>query len=153
MREDFKAAMRYWQAGLCLVTAVDADGAPIGLVCNSFASLSMEPPLLSWAVDHGSTSIVGWRSITSYALHIFPPLARPLDHPLARVFAQKGGDKFADLTFERNALGDPVFPLLPTRFDCLLHQRVTVGDHDLMIGRPTLILHPDNHHPSTNGQS
>lgn len=145
MREDFKAAMREWQTGICLVTSVDTEGCPVGLICNSFASLSLEPPLISWAVDHSSTAILGWRATNSYALHVLPRLERPLDHPLVARFAQRGGDKFAGLDFERNAHGDPVFPELSTRFDCLVHQRLEVGDHDLMIGRPTNILHPSLH--------
>lgn len=134
--------MRQWQSGICLVTAMDRHGAPVGLVCNSFASLSLDPPLISWAVDHGSSSIDGWRATDSYALHILPRIERPLDHPLVAVFARRGGEKFAGLDFELNDHGNPVFPELETRFDCVLHQRLAVGDHDLMIGRPTTIVHP-----------
>lgn len=137
--------MREWQTGICLVTSVDADGTPVGLVCNSFASLSLDPPLISWAVDHSSTAIAGWRSAESYALHVLPRLQRPLDHPLVARFAQRGGDKFAGLDYEQNVHGDPVFPELTTRFDCVMYQRLEVGDHDLMIGRPTHILHPLSH--------
>ncbi|WP_336658830.1 flavin reductase family protein [Leucobacter sp. USHLN153] len=135
--------MRQWQTGICLVTSVDPAGVPIGLVCNSFASLSLEPPLVSWAVDHGSSSINAWRAIDSYAIHVLPRMERPLDHPLIATFAQRGGDKFAGIEFELNANGDPVIPELPTRFDCMLHERIIVGDHDLMIGRPTAIVAPD----------
>lgn len=137
--------MREWHTGICLVTGLDTEGSPIGLVCNSFASLSLHPPLISWAVDHASSSIAGWRAAGSYALHVLPRIARPLDHPLVARFAQRGGDKFAGLEFERNAHGNPVFPELSTRFDCLLHQRLEVGDHDLMIGRPTNIVYPVIH--------
>ncbi|RZT66171.1 flavin reductase (DIM6/NTAB) family NADH-FMN oxidoreductase RutF [Leucobacter luti] len=142
MRDDFKAAMREWRTGMCLVTSLDAEGRPIGLICNSFASLSLAPPLISWAVDHGSSSIAGWRAAGSYALHVLPPIPEPLNHPLVAAFARRGGDKFAGLRFAHNANGDPVFPELPTRFDCVLHQRIEIGDHDLMVGRPTAITHP-----------
>lgn len=142
MQNDFKTAMRQWQSGICLVTALDQAGDPVGLVCNSFASLSLDPPLVGWSVDHGSSSIEGWRAADSYALHIFPPVTNPLDHPLIAVFAQRGGEKFAGLSYEMNDHGNPVFPELETRFDCVVHQRLIVGDHDLMIGRPTQIIHP-----------
>lgn len=143
MREDFISAMREWRTGVCLVTGTDTEGRPIGLVCNSFASLSLEPPLISWAVDHGSSAITGWRSSSSYALHVLPPMDAPLDHPLIGRFARRGGDKFAGLDYARNEHGDPVFPEILTRFDCLVHDRIVVGDHDLMIGRPTAIVFPD----------
>lgn len=142
MRDDFKAAMRQWRTGICLVTTTGADGTPAGLICNSFTSVSLEPLLISWAVDHASSSLVTWQSASSYALHILPPLEDPFTHPLVRNFAQRGGNKFLGLDYERNAQGDPIFPELPTRFDCALVQRISVGDHDLMIGQPSSITHP-----------
>lgn len=142
MREEFRAAMRQWRTGICLVTSLDRADQPIGLVCNSFTSLSLDPLLVSWAVDHGSSAIDGWRAARSYALHVLPPLDAPLEHPLIARFVKRGGDKFRDLAYELNANGDPVFPELPTRFDCVLHERIVVGDHDLMVGHPTAITHP-----------
>ncbi|QYM75380.1 flavin reductase family protein [Leucobacter luti] len=148
MREQFKAAMRQWHTGICLVTSAGNGERPIGLVCTSFTSLSLDPVLVSWAVDHASSSIDAWRAAGSYALHVLPPSERPLDHPLVAAFAQRGGDKFRGLDFALNHHGDPVFPGLATRFDCVLHERITVGDHDLMIGRPTAITHPPQNRAS-----
>lgn len=148
MREEFKAAMREWHTGICLVTSVDAERNPIGLVCNSFTSLSLDPLLVSWAVDHGSSAIQAWRGAGSYALHVLPPMPRPLEHPLVAAFVQRGGDKFRDLAYTHNTLGDPVFPELQTRFDCVVYQRIEIGDHDLMVGRPTEILHPQQNRAS-----
>lgn len=135
--------MRQWQTGVCLVTSgVGADEAPVGLVCNSFTALSLDPPLISWAVDHGSSAIDAWRRAESFALHVLPHRERPLDDPLVAQFARRGGDKFNGLQFVPNAHGDPVFPELTTRFDCVLYERISIGDHDLMVGRPTSVIHP-----------
>lgn len=142
VQQDFKMAMRQWQTGVCLVTTTAADGTPVGMVCNSFASISLDPPLVGWSVDHNSSSYEAWSSADSYAIHILPRRENPLDDPLVAQFAQRGGDKFAGLTFERDEHGDPVFPELDTRFDCVIHERITLGDHDLMVGRVTNITHP-----------
>jgi flavin reductase (DIM6/NTAB) family NADH-FMN oxidoreductase RutF len=144
MAEDFTAAMRQWKTGICLVTATGGlTGHSIGLVCTTLSFVSFDPPLVCWPVDHRSSSLADWRSVTSYALHILPPTERPLDDPLVARFAQKGGDKFAGLNTLLNAHGDPVLPELPTRLDCVMYQRIPVGDHDLMIGQPTAIIHPE----------
>ena len=142
MQEHFKSGMRQWQTGICLVTAHSEGAAPVGLVCNSFTSVSLDPPLVAWGVDHGSSAIDAWRDATSYAVHVLPILEKPMDHPLVAKFAQRGGNKFSGLNYELNEHGDPVFSEIETRFDCVLHERITVGDHDLMIGRPTNINYP-----------
>lgn len=142
MQEDFKLAMRQWHTGICLVTGHAVDGTPIGMVCNSFASISLDPPLVSWAVDHGSSSYHHWQQVESFAVHVLPRRENPVDDPLVAKFAQRGGDKFAGLTFDLNGHSDPIFPDLPTRFDCSLFQRIPLGDHDLMVGRATHIIHP-----------
>lgn len=140
MKQQFKSAMRTWKSGLCLVTATPPGRPPIGIICNSFTAVSLDPALILWCVDHSSTSIDSWRHIDAYALHILPDM----QHPLVSRFTQRGGDKFAGLEYEFNEHGSPIFPDLPTRFDCLVHQRQTVGDHDLMIGHPTTISYPSN---------
>lgn len=142
MQEDFKLAMRQWHTGVCLVTTTAKDGTPVGLVCNSFSSISLDPPLVSWAVDYGSSSIDAWKQADSYAVHVLPRIENPLDHPLVANFARRGGDKFAGIEFELNEHGDPIFPEIDTRFDCEIFQRIPLGDHDLMVGRVTTITHP-----------
>ncbi len=142
MQENFKQAMRQWQTGICLVTTTAQDGTPVGLVCNSFASISLAPPLVAWAVDHGSSSLAAWQETDSYSIHVLPRMENPLDHPLIATFAQRGGEKFANLEYQLSVHGDPVFSELDTRFDCALFQRIPLGDHDLMVGRVTSTIHP-----------
>lgn len=145
MHDDFKSAMRYWESGVCLVTATPPGQPPIGIVCNSFTSVSMDPELILWCVDHGSTVIEAWRAIDAYALHFLPGV----EHPLRARFVQRGGNKFAGLQYEINQHGSPIFPELATRFDCVLHQRITLGDHDLMVGQPTSITYPTSERESS----
>lgn len=148
MQEEFKSAMREWRTGICLVTTTGEERRPVGLVCNSFASISLEPQLISWAVDHGSSSIDDWRHSRSYALHVLPPTDDPMSNPLIAALARRGGDKFAGLDYAFNEHGDPVFPEVTTRFDCVLYQRIPIGDHDLMVGRPTAVTHPQQNRAS-----
>lgn len=142
MQEDFKLAMRQWHTGICIVTTIAEDGKPVGLVCNSFSSISLDPALVGWAVDYGSSSIDAWQATNSYTVHVLPRIDNPLEHPLVANFARKGGDKFAGLEYELSAHGDPVFSEIETRFDCALFQRIPLGDHDLMVGQVTGITHP-----------
>jgi 3-hydroxy-9,10-secoandrosta-1,3,5(10)-triene-9,17-dione monooxygenase reductase component len=136
--------MRRWHTGICIVTTRSESGTPVGMVCNSFASISLNPPLVSWAVDHRSSSLDVWRSTNSYTIHILPRIENPLSDPMVARFAQRGGDKFAGLEYELSEHGDPVFPGLDTRLDCTLFQRIPLGDHDLMVGEVTAVKYPNS---------
>ena len=47
---DFRNALGTYATGVTIITAVAADGKPYGLTCNSFASVSLNPPLVLWSL-------------------------------------------------------------------------------------------------------
>ena len=52
----FRTALGRYATGVTVVTAADADGAPIGLTVSSFNSVSLNPPLVLWSLSGGSSS-------------------------------------------------------------------------------------------------
>ena len=50
----FKTVMGNYPTGVTVVTTVDKDGTPVGLTVNSFASVSLDPTLVLWSIDHKS---------------------------------------------------------------------------------------------------
>ena len=52
--QDFRAALATFATGVTIVTARDADGAPVGLTANSFNSVSLDPPLVLWSLWRGA---------------------------------------------------------------------------------------------------
>ena len=52
---SIREAFSQFATGITVVTTLDKNGKPIGLTANSFASVSLEPPLVSWCVDKSST--------------------------------------------------------------------------------------------------
>ena len=47
---DFRNALGTYATGVTVITAMAADGKPYGLTCNSFASVSLNPPLVLWSL-------------------------------------------------------------------------------------------------------
>ena len=47
---DFRNALGTYATGVTIITAMAADGKPYGLTCNSFASVSLNPPLVLWSL-------------------------------------------------------------------------------------------------------
>src|SRR4051794_35580471 len=54
---DFRSALGTYATGVTIITAAAPDGKPYGLTCNSFASVSLNPPLVLWSLVVYSSSL------------------------------------------------------------------------------------------------
>jgi 3-hydroxy-9,10-secoandrosta-1,3,5(10)-triene-9,17-dione monooxygenase reductase component len=68
--EELRRTMRNWTTGITIVTAVGEDGPYAGIVSNSFTSVTLEPALVSWCVDRGSTSFPTWCRTEAFSVHV-----------------------------------------------------------------------------------
>jgi len=48
---EFRRALGRFASGVTVITGTDA-GEPIGFACQSFAAVSLEPPLVLFCADH-----------------------------------------------------------------------------------------------------
>jgi len=148
-KDLFRSAMSSWATGVSVITgtAVDGSAKPIGIVCNSLASISLEEKLILWSVDKSSSSYSHWISAKSFNVHF---LAEDQKDLVVR-FAKKGVDKFEGLEFETTKLGNPILTGASVRMECFTTQTFDTYDHMLIIGKvetlenngklPLLFLH------------
>ncbi|MGX1749357.1 flavin reductase family protein [Glutamicibacter protophormiae] len=129
--QDLREAMRVWTTGTTIVTAREPGGQRIGLVSNSFTSVSLNPPLVSWCVDKGSSAIDAWKAAEAFSVHI---LADGQEHWI-RKFATRGADKFQGVETASSLLGTPVLAIPGTRMDCRVVQLHEAGDHYILLGQ------------------
>ncbi|GAB4098109.1 flavin reductase family protein [Sinomonas halotolerans] len=142
---ELRRAMGHWATGIAVITTADG-GTRAGLVSNSFTSISLHPPLVSWAVDKKSTSFEVWNRTDNYAVHILSESRRDL----VQRFVAKGTDKFAGLAWEPGVLGSPIVADDVPRLECRLWQRVDAGDHVILIGEVVSVSDADGFVPLTN---
>jgi 3-hydroxy-9,10-secoandrosta-1,3,5(10)-triene-9,17-dione monooxygenase reductase component len=128
--EELRLAMRHWTAGVTVVTTTGRDGTHAGIVSNSFTSVSLEPALVSWCVDRGSSSFDAWCRAEAFSVHI---LGRE-NADLVPRFAARGTDKFAGLHTTPSTVGSPALDGVPVRLDCITWNRYDGGDHVIIIG-------------------
>lgn len=91
MSDQMRLAFRRHPAGIGLVTAADAEG-PVGMVVSSLASVSIEPPMISFSV--ASASRTGQRLAHADGLAVH--LVTADDLPLAIDFSTPGSARFTD---------------------------------------------------------
>ena len=129
--QALRAALGRYATGVSIVTCLDRDGRPIGLTCNSFASLSLTPPLVLWSLRRASPSLAAFEAAAYFAVNV---LAEP-QVELSRRFASAVSDKFDGGAWSPGLGGAPVLAGCAAVFEC---ERVAAhegGDHRLFVGR------------------
>ncbi|MGW6497517.1 flavin reductase family protein [Nonomuraea angiospora] len=126
--EGLRAVMRRHAAGVAVITT--RDGGPVGFCATSLASVSLEPPTVSFGVALGSTSGRAWRGAAHGIVH----LLRSDQAAVASAFAVSGPEKFAGPVGWRWGPGG--LPLLDGVLAWMLvstRTRLVVGDHLLVV--------------------
>jgi flavin reductase (DIM6/NTAB) family NADH-FMN oxidoreductase RutF len=126
-----KDVLRNFGTGVTVITAMSADG-PIGFTCQTFASLSLDPPLVSFCPARTSTTWPRIREIGQFTINILAD-----DHSwLSDTFAQagaSGADKFDGVGFSVSSGGSPVLEGVLAWVDCRLHAEHDGGDHTIVV--------------------
>lgn len=126
---DFRDALGRFATGVTIVTTAGAQG-PLGFIANSFASVSLDPPLVLWSPARGSSRFAAFAGAQHYSIHVLA-----LDqHPLIARFG-RGGAGFAGLDHDISPEGAPVLPGALARFDCQQQATHDGGDHLIIVGR------------------
>jgi flavin reductase (DIM6/NTAB) family NADH-FMN oxidoreductase RutF len=127
---DFKQAVGAFTTGVTVVTTCD-EGTRYGLTANSFASVSLEPPLVLFCVDLRAPSLSGFSRSQHFAINV---LASDQEH-IAKRFARPAEDKFAGLAWRVGVFGAPLLDRCIAHIECKLEHWFESGDHAIVIGR------------------
>ena len=126
----FRRALARHAAGVVIVTVPG----PAGLTVTSFSSASLQPPLVSFYIGHGSSTWPAVRAAGGFAVN----LMGHGQETLAGTFARKGADRFGPATRWRpGPAGLPLLTGATTHLICTMHALITVGDHELVVGQVT----------------
>lgn len=131
---EFRRVLGNFASGVTVITAPAGERGtgPAGFACQSFSSLSMDPPLVVFMVARSSTS---WPHIAHTGVFCVNVLGSQ-QGSLCRAFAVSGGDKFAGVAHSpAPATGAPLLAGVPAWVDCAIHAVHTGGDHLIVVGR------------------
>jgi 3-hydroxy-9,10-secoandrosta-1,3,5(10)-triene-9,17-dione monooxygenase reductase component len=127
---EFRKVLSHFATGIVVVTAV-SDGRPIGLTCQSFSSLSLDPPLIMFSVSKASRSWPELRAVGRFAVNILGDE----QEAVSRTFARTGADKFAGLAWRPGTTGAPLIAGALAHIECTLGAVHDGGDHVIAVGR------------------
>jgi flavin reductase (DIM6/NTAB) family NADH-FMN oxidoreductase RutF len=127
---DFRNALGTYATGVTIITAAGADGRPYGLTCNSFASVSLNPPLVLWSLVLYSASLNVFQNASHFAVNVLGASQRAL----ADKFARSSEDKFAGVEWTPGLGNAPLLPESVANFQCRAVNRYYGGDHVIFLG-------------------
>jgi flavin reductase (DIM6/NTAB) family NADH-FMN oxidoreductase RutF len=134
---EFRNSLAMFATGVTIVTARATSGKLAGLTANSFNSVSLSPPLVLWSLARAAASLAAFSTGSHYAINI---LAADQTN-LARRFAAKGVDRFADVAFEQGIGGAPLLAGAAATFECFNRSRYFEGDHVIFVGEVERCAH------------
>lgn len=127
----FRDVLGRFGSGVTVVTAI-SNGEPVGLTCQSFSSVSLDPPLVLFVPAKTSRA---WPLIQRSGRFCVNLLAAD-QADLSNQMASRGVDKFAGVTWvPAKQTGSPMLDGALAHIDCAIHAVHEAGDHFVVIGR------------------
>jgi flavin reductase (DIM6/NTAB) family NADH-FMN oxidoreductase RutF len=136
---DFRLALGCFATGVTVVTARAADGRLAGLTANSFASVSLDPPLVLWSVSRKAPSLPILLAASHFAIHV---LAEE-QHHVAVGFATPGADKYAGVESAEGLGGAPLLNGAAAVFECRRRDAHDGGDHVILLAEVERYTHTE----------
>ena len=160
---SLRSRLGRFATGITVVTVKDAGGHYIGRTINSFASVSLDPPLILWSLNRFSTSLRAFASMEHFAVHVLG--ADQVS--TAERFAKMGTrDPFHDHDVSEGLGGVPIIHGCAVVFECRKYDLHSAGDHIVFFGeilrireteKPGLVFHNGSYalsrpHPALRGK-
>lgn len=125
----YRRAMGAFATGVCVVTVGGPAGA-VGMTVNSVTSVSLDPPLLLWCLDDSAERAGAFLQRLPFSVHVLGADDADWADRFSRGDCRLSADEIG-----RSETGAPVLKGALARFDCVLHEQIAMGDHQILVGR------------------
>lgn len=140
---EYRRVLGSYPTGVCLITAVDAQGQAAGMVVGSFTSVSLNPPLVGFFPDKKSSS---WARIEKTQHFCVNVLGSDQNH-ICSAFTSKDGKKFEDIEYEMSGHALPLVKASLAYIECRLFSVTEAGDHWFVLGEVIRLEETREHSP------
>lgn len=129
--QDFRAACGSFATGIAVITARSAEGELVGFTANSFASVSLDPPLVLFSLGREANCLASFEAAGHFVINILAEEQRAL----SQRFADPAGDKWEGVAFECWTTGAPILTGTLASLECRTEAVLDGGDHRVFLGR------------------
>jgi 3-hydroxy-9,10-secoandrosta-1,3,5(10)-triene-9,17-dione monooxygenase reductase component len=128
--DQFRKVLGHFCTGVTVIAATGPDE-PVGFACQSFAALSLDPPLVLFCPGKASRT---W-PVIELAKHFTVNVLAHAQGDVSATFGRAGTDKFAAVEWSAAPSGAPVLAGVLTWIDCSVEDVLDGGDHWIVVGR------------------
>jgi 3-hydroxy-9,10-secoandrosta-1,3,5(10)-triene-9,17-dione monooxygenase reductase component len=125
----FRTVLSAYPTGVVIVCA-DADAGPRGMACNSFTSVSIDPPLVCFCPAKTSTTWPKIREVGRFCISVLGAH----HEEICRRFARPEADRFQGTAVQPRLHG-PGLADAAAWIDCILEAEHDAGDHSIAVAR------------------
>lgn len=127
----FRQVLGHFPTGVTIITGLGADGQPAGITIGSFASVSLDPPLVGFLPGLNSKT---WPQIAASGSFCVNILGADQGELCWR-FAKEAEGRYEGIDWTPAPSGSPILPGVIGWIDCSIEQTYTMGDHWFVLGR------------------
>lgn len=126
---QYRQALGQFGTGVTIVT-INAESGPVGMTVNSFASVSLDPPLILWSVSKNSERSELFENADWFSVNVLHQGQADLAHEFGR-----SDGEFAPNRWTQNEYTVPVLDDALACFECSGSIVYDGGDHTIIVGR------------------
>jgi len=127
----FRNALGQFATGVCVITAHPRGFKPFGMTVNSFASVSLDPPLVLWSLQNNSDCFAAFNVADKFCVNVLTTDQKDLSGQ----YAKKGNHDLDEAHFRIGKTGNPVLRGALASFECTMWNRYDGGDHIILVGK------------------
>ncbi|WP_434694826.1 flavin reductase family protein [Pseudomonas sp. Z1-14] len=135
----FRNTLGLYASGIVVISAFDGINDAMGFTCQSFYSVSIDPPLVSFSVMRNSSTYPRIRDLGKFSINVLADSQTSISNQ----FASKCPDRWAGIDWSLTQNDNPVIAGTLMWLDCELYAEHEAGDHYIVVGRVTQISPPD----------
>lgn len=133
----FRDALGCFPTGVAVITAESAARPPMGITVNSFASVSLDPPLVLWCVHRRSDRFETFSTAEGFTVSVLAATHGEVSDRLAR----PGAHALEGIPLVPTSLGPPALADALAVFECRREWTHAGGDHVILVGRVERFSH------------
>lgn len=124
-------ALGQFATGVCVITAAPKEGNPFGMTINSFASLSLDPPLVLWSLANSSDTFSTFETLETYVVNVL----NENQQDISNKYSRRNEHDLVDGDFHWSANNNPIINDSLASFECEISKRYEGGDHVILVGK------------------
>lgn len=128
--ETFKKVVGSFATGVAVATTMHEDK-PVGMTINSFTSVSLDPLLILFCIDHKANCLQLFKKHPNFSIN----LLTAKQQNISNLFAFKTEDQWSDVSWEATEFNTPFLTESLAALHCSVEQIIEAGDHSIFIGR------------------